>query len=561
MIELIYNHPDFEYDVYGLVQSFFPKEEITTLYDVPEDETRELPYQSRNRRLNSSGRGNENQSGEGSFDIKKKTLSVSYFPGKIDLLWEDSGKKSAEYHRTVSLPADWPDHPAADPSTRPEMKNLLKRAVYELLSEITGKTLPWGTLTGIRPTKIPLGLLSEGKSPEEIHDFMRQTYLTSEEKIRLSTEIAEKEHRILSGIDTEHGVSVYIGIPFCPTTCLYCSFPSYAIASCSGKVDQYLSALFHEIEAVGEMIRESGKTLHTVYIGGGTPTSLTAEELERLFLVMEKQFDMADLLEFTVEAGRPDSITPEKLSVMKNHGVTRISINPQTMHDRTLRLIGRHHTVADLVEAFHEARAAGFDDINMDLILGLPGETVEDVRETLEAVKELGPEDLTIHSLAVKTKSRLNAEWETYRQYAMENSEELMEMAGRYAAAMGLSPYYLYRQKQMVGNLENVGCAKPGKEGIYNILIMEEQETILALGAGTASKYVRPEGKTADEKSGADDGAAGDGSTGKRHGTGGGTGNRFPRKIARSENVRDIDEYIRRIDEMIERKREKFALV
>ncbi|MDD6577684.1 MAG: coproporphyrinogen dehydrogenase HemZ [Lachnospiraceae bacterium] len=531
MIELVFNHADFEYDVYGLVQAFFPREELETVYDVPDDCADRLPYQSRKRRIRikrdtekkdqntgeTAGKKKETEVSEDSSPVTR--LKITYETGKVLLDWIPAEGKA--WQKVIPYPVDWPLDPAHDAFVRPEMKNLLKRAVYDLLSDLTGRSLPWGTLTGIRPTKVPLRMIEEGKSDAEIENFMKEAYKTSEEKIRISEEIAHREHEILSSIDTEHGVSIYIGIPFCPTTCLYCSFPSYARASFEGQVDSYLAALIKEIHAVANMIREKGKRLDTVYIGGGTPTSLSSEELDLLLSAIDRELPMP-VREFTVEAGRPDSIDRDKLRVMKAHGVSRISINPQTMHDKTLKLIGRHHTRAQLITAFQMAREEGFSDINMDLILGLPGETTEDVKVTLDQVKALGPDNLTIHSLAIKAKSRLNKEWEAYQNYAMENSDALMQMAMQSAADMGLLPYYLYRQKHMIGNLENIGFASPGKAGIYNILIMEEKETILALGAGTASKYVSDGG----------------------------------RNVKRTENVRDIPTYIERIDEMIRRKEE-----
>lgn len=523
MIEIIYNHPEFEYDVYGLVQALFPHEELETVYDVPPEERDRLPYQSRHRLVGETTEKDEKQP-DGRSDSREASLRVNYLPGQIQLIYQEKGKPSQEI--SAKLPEEWPENPARDKVTRPEMKNILKRLVYKLLSQVTGKTLPWGTLTGIRPTKVPLRMLEEGASDDEIRQYMKDAYETSDEKIATATEIAHTEHHILHSMDLEKGYSIYIGIPFCPTTCLYCSFPSYARASFEGQVDRYLDALEREIRAVGARMAELDRTLDTVYIGGGTPTALTHLELERLFKVLEDALPMDGIREFTVEAGRPDSITREKLEVMKAHAVSRISINPQTMQDKTLKLIGRHHTSEQLRDAFRMAREEGFHDINMDLILGLPGETTSDVQETLDQVVLMGPDNLTIHSLAIKAKSRLNHEWEAYQDYAMENSDALMQMAHKAAADLGLHPYYLYRQKNMIGNLENVGFSRPGLEGLYNILIMEEKETILALGAGTSSKYVSAGGK----------------------------------KVDRTENVKDVTTYIERIEEMIDRKMQKLQL-
>lgn len=402
---------------------------------------------------------------------------------------------------------------------RVETKNKIKRRLYALLVSATGKLLPWGTLTGIRPTKIAMTKLGEGWSGEEIARYMKETYYTSDEKIRLSIEIAKRERELLSAIDYQNGYSLYVGIPFCPTTCLYCSFTSYPIGKWEGRTALYLDALFRELEYVAE--KKKGCPLDTVYFGGGTPTSLSAEDLDLLLTKLKHTFDLSGVQEFTVEAGRPDSITREKLKVLKKHGITRISINPQTMKQETLDLIGRRHTVEDVKEKFLMAREEGFDNINMDLIIGLPEEDMEDVRATMEAVKALAPDSLTVHSLAIKRAARLNTMKEVYKDLKITNTQEMIGLTAAYAREMGLEPYYLYRQKNMAGNFENVGYAAPGKACIYNILIMEEQQTIIGCGAGTTTKRVFPE----------------------------------ENRLERVENVKNVEQYIGRIDEMIERKR------
>ena len=388
------------------------------------------------------------------------------------------------------------------------------------LSSRNGQKLPWGTLTGIRPTKIPMHFLEEGKRPAWIADYMRKTYLTSPEKTSLGISIAVREKDILERIHYEDGYSLYIGIPFCPSICLYCSFSSSPLSVWKDKVDTYLDALCKEIAYGAEAYK--GRTLTTVYIGGGTPTTLDPAQLERLLGEIEAHFDLSHVQEFTVEAGRPDSITREKLEVLRRHPVTRISINPQTMNQETLEIIGRRHTVEQTKEAFLLARELGFDNINMDLIVGLPGEEMSEVQHTMEEVSALDPDSITVHSLAVKRAARLNMFKDQYQELTFVNSCEIMDMTARYAMQKGLFPYYLYRQKNMAGNFENVGYARPGKEGIYNILIMEEKQSILALGAGASTKVVAGE------------------------------------KIDRIENVKDIRSYISRIDEMIERKQQGF---
>lgn len=401
-------------------------------------------------------------------------------------------------------------------------KNVFKRFLYQALSELTEKTLPWGNLTGIRPTKIAMELLERGKTDREIVDFMEKEHFVSEKKAKLSLEIAKREKEILQTLHYENGYSLYIGIPFCPTTCLYCSFTSYPVCVWEKRMDEYLDCLIKEIDYVAEAFRE--QVLDTIYIGGGTPTSLSPERLERLLTKLEETFDVCSLKEFTVEAGRADSITREKLEVIKRHHVTRISVNPQTMKDETLKLIGRQHTVAQVIEAFHMAREVGFDNINMDLILGLPGETPQDVAATIEAVKKLDPDNLTVHSLAVKRASKLHQWIEENGLDTIRNTDETMDIATAGAREMGMQPYYLYRQKNMSGNFENTGYAKEGKNGIYNILIMEEKQTIVALGAGSITKRVFPDGR-----------------------------------IERCDNVKDVALYIERIDEMIARKKKLFS--
>ena len=412
---------------------------------------------------------------------------------------------------------------ASDLSDHSATKNVVKKMFYQMLMERTGARLPWGSLTGIRPTKIALTRLEEGWSGDDIRSFMKETYMASDEKINLSLEIAAREKKLLEPLDYERGYSLYVGIPFCPTTCLYCSFTSYPISKWTGRTGLYLEALFKELEyTAGKM---KGRPLDTIYFGGGTPTSLPAEDIHAILCKLEDLFDTAHALEFTVEAGRPDSITEEKLQVLRDHGITRISINPQTMNQKTLDLIGRRHTVEMVKERFWMAREMGFDNINMDLIMGLPEEDMDDVRHTLHEVKKLAPDSLTVHSLAIKRAARLNMFKEQYGDLKISNTPEMIDLSAACAREMGMEPYYLYRQKNMAGNFENVGYSLPGKACIYNILIMEEMQTIVACGAGTTTKVVFP-------------------SENRRE---------------RCENVKEVEQYISRIDEMIGRKEKILA--
>lgn len=407
--------------------------------------------------------------------------------------------------------------------TKGAYKNTIKRGMYQLLSQLVQRKLPWGILTGIRPTKLVYEMLEQEISEANIREYMDQEYLCSHEKVDMSIQIAKRELTLLKEMDYQNGYSLYIGIPFCPTTCLYCSFTSYSIARFSNLVEGYLEALEKEIAYAATCF--PNKKLTTVYFGGGTPTTLSAEQLDRIIRKVKEHFDFTHVKEFCVEAGRPDSITLEKLEVLKKWGVDRISINPQSMQQRTLDLIGRYHTVEEIKEAFRMAREAGHDNINMDIIIGLPGETPEDVEDTLRQIQALDPESLTVHTLAIKRAARLNLEKDNYAELKASKVPTMLESAMRFAKENDYLPYYLYRQKNMADNLENIGYSKYGKEGLYNILIMEEKQTILALGAGGMSKFVFHK----------------------------------ENRLERVDNVKSVTDYINRIDEMIARKQEFIA--
>ena len=443
--------------------------------------------------------------------------------GQVRLLvWdqgqEESGQKTEEKAPAEGFVLSMDRSRPADLENHLEAKNVIKQLFYEMLCERTGRTLPWGSLTGIRPTKIALTRLEEGWSEEQIRSYMKETYMASDEKIDLCIEIGAREKKLLAPVDYEKGYSLYVGIPFCPTTCLYCSFTSYPISKWKGRTGLYLDALFRELEYTAQKMK--GRPLDTIYFGGGTPTSLEAADLDLLLGKVENLFDTEHVLEFTVEAGRPDSITREKLQVLKAHGISRISINPQTMNQKTLDLIGRRHTVDQVKDTFYMARELGFDNINMDLIMGLPQEGIREVEHTLEEVRRMAPDSLTVHSLAIKRAARLNMFKEDYSNLTIQNTPEMIEMSMRCAREMGMEPYYLYRQKNMAGNFENVGYALPGKACLYNILIMEEMQTIAACGAGTTTKVVFP----------------------------------AENRRERCENVKEVEQYVARVEEMIERK-------
>ncbi len=492
MIQIQLNKADFEYDIHSLVKAFFPSENVSVSAEKKEPD----------RKARDAKR---------SVDADPVTARMEIVfaneARRIDVLWQDEAHGVCR----VQLPCHSDE--------RLSVKNDLKIGLYDMLVRLTGRRLPWGSLTGIRPTKIPMQLLTQGKGEEEIFSYMKRLYQASDEKIALAIDIARREKALLEKLDYENGYSLYVGIPFCPSTCLYCSFTSYPIGAWQEKVEDYLDALERELDFV--QARFADKKLNSVYIGGGTPTTLSPGQLSRLFAMIESRFDFSHLLEYTLEAGRPDSITREKLLAVRAHPeVDRISVNPQTMKDETLRVIGRRHTVEQVAERFYLARELGFSNINMDLILGLPGETLADVEETMRRIQALHPDNLTVHSLALKRAARLNICKDEYKDYRMEITPEHGRVTAAGAAAMGMNPYYLYRQKNMMGNFENVGYGLPGKEGIYNILIMEEKQTIVACGAGSVSKRVYPDGR-----------------------------------IERSENVKDVAQYIERIGEMIERKK------
>lgn len=478
MIGISFNQKEFEYDAYTLVKAFFPKEEVKMFYIQEE----QVPDECENR------------------------ISIEY--GEQVVIRLSLGEISLEGGEDYDQEED-----------RKVRKNKLKQVLYKLLSQATGQTLPWGNLTGIRPTKIAMGLIESGMSNAQAAEYMRNTYFTSNEKTALAITIANRERELLKDIDYENGYSLYVGIPFCPSICLYCSFSSSPLERWRDQVDAYLDALLKELDFIAEAMKD--KVLDTIYIGGGTPTTLEPYQIRRLLSHISEKFPVEQVKEYTVEAGRPDSITREKLQALREFPVTRISVNPQTMNQATLDLIGRKHTVEDTRHAFALARECGFDNINMDLIVGLPREQKEDVQRTLEEIKKLDPDSLTVHSLAVKRAARLNMFKDQYQEMGFINNQEIMNLAMEYAHDCQMGPYYLYRQKNMCGNLENIGYAKVDKAGIYNILIMEEKQSILAAGAGASTKFVFQNGE----------------------------------RIERAENVKDVANYISRIDEMIERKR------
>jgi len=362
--------------------------------------------------------------------------------------------------------------------------------LFRLLCVQTGQRPPWGILTGVRPVRICRSLWERGMGDDEVLKTMTRRYLALPEKIRLCLETGRQERRVLEKAVAD-GFCLYIGIPFCPSRCLYCSFVSHEIQRARRLVPDYLRLLAEEIRLTGKIARSLGLKLQAVYVGGGTPTTLCAEQLTVLMTAVGESFDFSQLLEYTVEAGRPDTITPEKLCALRAGGADRISINPQTMDDRVLEEIGRKHTVRQTLEACRMAREQGFACVNMDLIAGLPGETAEGFVAGLGQVIGLAPENVTLHALAVKRSSHLREREDAFAPRELLVAP-LLDRAWAMLGEAGYLPYYLYRQKGTLENLENTGYTRPGFEGAYNVFAMEEVQTVLAVGAGGITKLCAP---------------------------------------------------------------------
>lgn len=481
MIEIKNKKNKFTYNVYHVTKAFFPEEEIVQTVDEEQEPLvwMQLP-------------------GGACFSLVERSLTGT------------DRKMTPEEEQTE--------------------KREVTREVYRFLSKKCDRELAWGMLTGVRPTKLVMQKLEAGLDQVQIRKFLEEEYCVTKEKAELAYEIACREKEQLGKLNASEGFSLYVGIPFCPSICSYCSFSSSPVGEWKDKIDAYLDALIKELKALGRMAGE--RKPDTVYVGGGTPTTLEAGQLDRLLGTIRNCFDLSELKEFTVEAGRPDSITREKLEVIRRYPVTRISVNPQTMQQKTLDLVGRKHTVEDVERIFHMARELGFDNINMDLIAGLPEETLEDFKETLREVEALKPDSITVHTLVIKRASRLRKEQlEQGGEMREEDAciEPMQKEAEQFCRVHGYEPYYMYRQKNKAHttrntNQENVAYAKPGKECLYNIFIMEELQSILALGSGGSSKIVFPE----------------------------------ENRMERVENVKSVDDYIGRIDEMIRRKKESW---
>lgn len=417
---------------------------------------------------------NENISDSCALTILKeeKASAVLYFADKV---------YNAEYKIDLS---------ANDIKKEQELK--LALGLYDCFVAATDYVPQWGILTGVRPAKL-FSHLSKEEGGEETREYFKASLKVSDKKIGLCEETILSEDEITS-LSKPDSFSLYISVPFCPTRCSYCSFVSHSVEHAKKLIPEYVEKLCREIVITGEIAKGLGLRLETIYIGGGTPTTLSAEQLSLVMETVRDNFDLSGLREYTVEAGRPDTINEEKLIAIKEGGATRISINPQTMNDSVLEIIGRKHTARQTVEAFNLARKLGFDNINTDLIAGLPGDDFESFKETVSEILKLDPESVTVHSLSMKRASTLSTSGELPQIEAGREADLMVDYARETLSGTGIVPYYMYRQSKTVGNLENVGYSKKGFECLYNVYIMDETHTILACGASAVTKLKEPNG-------------------------------------------------------------------
>ena len=519
----------FESDIRELCKAFYPGED----FQMHTPEGVRL-METTQEEKNALKRAKEQKS---AVPVNKKSLKRKDTEKQNRILTEEGISDPSLFHLSLDLRGA----KLSFIGNRTKDKSTVKAYLYKILQKKCGRSLPWGDLTGIRPVSLAGKLLEELKNEEiqteqeeiRFYQALKDEYCLEGEKAELLHFLASREKGILqkaeerSGVKIQDGFSIYIHIPFCPSKCAYCSFLSSPIGPFSDRISDYLKKVSEELDfALYEMGERRGKALQSIYIGGGTPTALPEKALEELLVLVEKKLlssPYSKVLEYTVEAGRPDSLEGNKLALLKAHSVGRISINPQTFRQETLDLIGRKHSIESVMERFYEARELGFDNINMDLILGLPSERLSDVEESLLKIRELAPENLTVHSLAVKRAAKLKTEENKYRgaYQAGASSEEfplerdfslsyipswkkresrtemewMMLSAMQTAEELSLYPYYLYRQKNMAGNLENIGFSKEGKECLYNIFMMEEKHTVFGVGAGSSSKILFGNGR------------------------------------------------------------------
>lgn len=441
----------FKYELEGIAKLFFPVIHFTLVYD-----TIEIP--------------NEDYM----ITRLRKGKQYTYLWVLVQL-----GEKKAK--RACKLSNETPNY-------KKECERMLCVLLYQALSSLLGGKPKWGVLTGIRPVATVQKLRKKGLTDEAIRRYLKEDYLVSDEKIDLALKTADTQQYILQ-MHTDKSYSLYISIPFCYSRCSYCSFVSHAINTKKSleKVDEYLRLLCEEIAYTAKLADDLGLQLETIYIGGGTPTAITAEQLKMVTDAIAQNFDVKSAKEYTIEAGRADSITREKLEVIKNAGATRISVNPQTFNDDVLKAIGRKHTAQQAIDSFYLAKEVGFESINMDFIAGLPTDTLESFMRSINKAIALEPTNITVHTLSIKRSSFL---FDELPDLESDTTFLMNEYAQKTLMQAGYMPYYLYRQKNTVGNLENVGYSKKGYESLYNVYIMDEIQTILACGAGAATKLV-----------------------------------------------------------------------
>lgn len=351
---------------------------------------------------------------------------------------------------------------------------------------------PWGRIEGVRPVKHVLRMRQEGLSDIEIRKSLKDEYEISDKKLDIMFSVADREEEVIKTLKPK-SAGLYVDIPFCPSKCIYCSFASMSTQKMGKYVEPYLNALFCEIDATKKIVSDLGLKIESVYFGGGTPTTLLSIELDSLIRKLKESFDFSHVREFTVEAGRPDTITEEKLKVLKKHGVDRISVNPQSMNDKTLKVIGRNHSADDVKRAFGLVRSYDFKCVNTDVIAGLPGETLDDFKYTLDEVLKLSPENITVHTMSIKRAANINIFGCDTKSATDDEIARMIDYSYSTLGANGYFPYYLYRQKNILGGMENTGFSKAKMSGIYNIVMMEEISTVVSLGVGAVTKLVRPD--------------------------------------------------------------------
>lgn len=444
MIVVVNNHP-FSYDVENLAEIFFPYEKIKVLSQLPQD-------------------------------CNDNIVAVTEICGDEIIVDARVFEKNAVKKEKINQDSD--------------CQNIMSVLFYSAFSELLGVSYPWGILYGVRPARF-WHSISDKYSKEQARQIFAQKYLVSPEKLSLVEQVAENENKIIS-LSSNKSFSLYVSVPFCPTRCSYCSFVSHSIEKAAALVEPYVDLLVREIEQTAIYAKELGLRLESVYYGGGTPTTLSAKQLTRILAAIRDNFDLSCLREYTVEAGRPDTVNADKLAALKAAGVGRISINPQSFNDNVLSAIGRRHSVKQTLDAFELARNAGFDNINMDFIAGLPKDDVESFKHSIKTAVSLGAESITVHTLCLKSGAYMVTRDNVFDTGDIDTVAEMVDFSREYLSAAGYVPYYMYRQGKSLGNLENVGWSKPGSECLYNVFMMDETHSVFAVGAGAVTRLKNP---------------------------------------------------------------------